>query len=138
MPYALGNAAQPVPDKEQNSSRPFPPPPRGLPGSCCGSPECIERQIRDMRERYCCRRLNTLYCPNCGHWLPQHDERGIRLWTRGQWDNMSPVARDRITFGCKPCVAANEKEEARAQAEARELLRQQPRGEEACSRMGHA
>ena len=134
-------------DAGQDSSRPFPPPPRGLPGSCCGSPECIERQTRDMRERYCCRRLNALYCPHCGHWLPQHGERGKRFWTKGQWDNLSPMARDGITVGCKPCVAANEKEEAdrmkqetrtaSASLEARELLRQQPTGGEECSRMDH-
>ena len=94
-------------------------------------PECIVRQTRDMRERYCCWRLNTLYCPHCGHWLPQHDGRGIRLWTNGQWVDLSPVARGGVTVGCKPCAAANEQEEAR------ELLRQQPRGGEACSRMDH-
>ena len=140
MAGALGSAAQPAPDAGQDSSRPFPPTPRGLPGSCCGSPECIARQTSDMRERYCCRRLNTLYCPHCGQWLPQHRQRGLRLWTKGQWDNMSPMARDGITVGCKPCAAANEQEEAarmKQNLEARELLRQQPRGGEACSRMDH-
>ena len=131
MAGALGSAAQSAPDAGQDSSRPFPPPARGLPGSCCGSPECIVRQTNDMRERCCCRRLNALYCPHCGHWLPQHDEHKIRFWTKGQWDKMSPVAPDSRSVGCKPCAAANEQEEAR------ELLRQQPRGGEACSRMDH-
>ena len=140
MASALGSAAQPAPDAGQDSSRPFPPPPRGLPGSCCGSPECIVRQTRDMRERYCCWRLNTLYCPHCGHWLPQHVEGGIRHWTKGQWEDLSPKARDGITIGCKACVAANEQEEAaimKQSLEAREQLRQQPRGGEACARMDH-
>ena len=54
---------------------------------------------------------------------------------------MSPMARDKITFGCKPCATANEEEEAAimkqwigtasASLEARELLRQQPKGGEA-------
>ena len=140
MAGALGCAAQPASDAGQHSSRPFPPPPRGFPGSCCGSPECIVRQNRDTLERYCCRQLNALYCPNCGHWLPQRNERRIRLWTTGQWKCMSPVAKDGITVGCKPCAAAIEEEEAaimKQSLEAREQLRQQPSGGEACSRMDH-
>ena len=140
MAGALGCAAQPASDAGQHSSRPFPPPPRGFPGSCCGSPECMVRQNRDTLERYCCRQLNALYCPNCGHWLPQRDKRRIRLWTTGQWKCMSPVAKDGITVGCKPCAAAIEEEEAailKQSLEAREQLRQQPSGGEACSRIDH-
>ena len=123
-----------------NISQPSPPPARGLPGSCCGAFECISRQNGEMRERYCCWRLNALYCPHCGLWLREFDEGKSRNWTRGQWGDKSPVARDGVNLGCKACVAANEQEEAaimKQSLEARELLRQQLRGGEACSRMDH-
>ena len=128
MGGALGSASQADPDAGQDISRPLPPPARGLPGSCCGSSECIVRQNIDRRERYCCQRLNALYCPHCGLWLCEFDEGKSRNWTRGQWGDKSPVARDGVTLGCKACVAACEREEAairRRSLEEREGRRQE-------------
>ena len=64
-----------------------------------------------MRERYCCWRLNALYCPHCGLWLREFDEGKIRNWTRGQWEDKSPVRWDGEDLGCKACVAACHQEE---------------------------
>ena len=65
-----------------------------------------------MSERYCCWRLNALYCPHCGLWLREIDENKSRNRTKGQWVDKSPVARDGESLGCKACVLACDREDA--------------------------
>ena len=62
-----------------------------------------------------------MYCPHCGFWLREIDENKRRNWTKSQWVDKSPVARDRQSLGCKACVLACDREDA---AMSRRILEQ--------------